>query len=254
MSPADDITFSRQVIQEQNNKFQDFKNTQKKASYSKKKKTYNRPKNKFDPNIYEKSEWMQLGLSEKQALSVLTFSKNGIYSQEQVQKIFVIPEELYVLIKDSLIFPVKESKVNNYPTKTEKTIISVNVNNATLEELQKVKGIGPFYSKQIIKYRDQLGGFNSKSQLMEVWKMDQEKYDGFEEYITIDNKLTKLNINTVKVEELKNHPYINWNLANAIIKYRDQHGDFKNLEELKEIKILDAETFIKIKPYLTLLP
>ena len=48
------------------------------------------------------------------------------------------------------------------------------------------------------------------------------------------------------------HPYIKWALANAIVEYRNQHGAFKNLEELKNIMLIDEATFKKIAPYFSL--
>jgi DNA uptake protein ComE-like DNA-binding protein len=56
----------------------------------------------------------------------------------------------------------------------------------------------------------------------------------------------------VSKEELKGHLYIRWQLANAIVEYRNQHGAFTSLEELKKIALIDEATFAKIIPYLTL--
>ncbi|NJK83454.1 MAG: helix-hairpin-helix domain-containing protein [Saprospiraceae bacterium] len=62
--------------------------------------------------------------------------------------------------------------------------------------------------------------------------------------------LRTININEVDVNALKAHPYINTNQANAIINYRNQHGNFQHLDDLRNIKILTAEVLNKIAPYL----
>jgi DNA uptake protein ComE-like DNA-binding protein len=56
----------------------------------------------------------------------------------------------------------------------------------------------------------------------------------------------------VSAEELKSHPYLNWNIANSIIKIRERKGGFKLVEEIKESILVDEELFNKLKPYVSL--
>jgi|ERR1022692_2557036 hypothetical protein len=49
------------------------------------------------------------------------------------------------------------------------------------------------------------------------------------------------------------HPYIKWNLANAIVKHRAQHGNYISVEDLKQIAVITPEMFEKISHYLTAL-
>ncbi|MBU3713557.1 MAG: helix-hairpin-helix domain-containing protein, partial [Ferruginibacter sp.] len=58
-------------------------------------------------------------------------------------------------------------------------------------------------------------------------------------------------INTVQLEDLKNHPYIKYRLANAIITYRNQNGYFKSAEDLKKIILIDNSTYEKIYNYIS---
>jgi competence ComEA-like helix-hairpin-helix protein len=72
-------------------------------------------------------------------------------------------------------------------------------------------------------------------------------------YFKLDAQAVKrLNINTVSKDELNAHPYIDWKLANAIVEYRNQHGNYHSIEDLKNIVILDEVTFLKIRNYLAL--
>lgn len=214
------------------------------------------PKHKFDPNTYSQKDWEALGLSSKQAAVVIKFCQRGIYSNDQLQKIFVIPEKLYMLIKDSTFYP---SRINNFTNSTaEKTdpvekLVLVDVNRASLDELDKIPGIGSFYAKNILNYRVKLGGFVSKEQLLEVWKMDPAKYSEIERFIYVDvRQIEKININEVSVEVLRKHPYMNWNIANSIVKMRNQKKTFQSIDELKESVLIDQELFEKLKPYLIL--
>jgi len=218
---------------------------------------YNRPSKRFNPNEYKLEDWMKLGLSEKQSAVILKFTKYGIYSLDKLEQIFVIPPELFELIKDSVFFPKREKKYfeNNVlpPSIKKRQLASIDVNKATQEELESIKGIGAFYAKQIIRYRDKLGGYNSVNQLMEVWKMNDTTFNLISPYVFINSSfIRQLNINLADVNELKQHPYLTWNLANSIVKIRDQLGGFSSIEQLKKSKLITEEIFEKIKPYLTL--
>jgi DNA uptake protein ComE-like DNA-binding protein len=224
----------------------------KKDKYSKKK--YLTPSKKFDPNVYSKNDWMKLGLSQKQAEAVLKFGKYGFKSKEDLKRVFVIPQELMLKIIDSTFYPEKnKTNISISEFKKENTIQVVDLNSASEEELLSIKGIGPFFAKNILKRREQLGGYINDEQLLEVWKMTPEKMEEINPYIKIDQqKVKKLNINTTTAEEFKKHPYFTWNMANAIVKLRNQHGPFKSINDLKMSVVLTEELFLKIKPYLTL--
>ena len=221
----------------------------------KRKSRYSVPPKAFDPNKYSVEEWMNLGLSEKQAAVVLKFTKRGLQSNEDLKKIFVISDELFLLIKDSTRYA--SNSENGFRANADrfesKTPIKIEVNTATVDELMTVKGIGPFFAKQIIKLRDELGGFYSESQLLEVWKMDQEKLQIISPSLLFtESKLHQININAATVEELKTHPYISWNLANSIVKLRSQNGSFRRIEDVKKSVLMTDELFEKLKRYLTI--
>jgi len=228
---------------------------QKRNFYPKyeKKKRFSVPPKKFNPNDYSAEDWMNLGLSEKQVAVLLKFTKNGIRSNEDLKRIFVISDELYALIKDSTYYPERPKTEYTPKIIEEKKVQKLEINTASIEDLENLKGIGPFFAKQIIKYRDRLGGFSSKEQILEVWKMTIETYDKLIPQIEIDkSKIKKLKINEVTPEELKNHPYLNWSQVNSIIKMRMQRTKFNSIDEIQESKLIDSETFEKLIPYLSL--
>lgn len=213
---------------------------------------YMAPPEKFNPNLYTVEDWMRLGLSEKQAGVVLKFTKYRLKSNEDLKRIFVINDELFNLIKDSTLYdqPTAGSSTSNSAPKKQTVIVELN--SATIELLQEVRGIGPFYAKQIIKHRDALGGFYTIDQLLEVWKVDEEKLAIWSPYLTVDpSKIRSLNINTATAEELKAHPYISWNLANSIVKLRLQNGQYKKIEDVQKSVLMTPEIYNQLKKYLT---
>ncbi len=242
-------------------KIAEFERTHKKfekrnySNYYSKKKKYKAPDSKFNPNTYSLSDWMNLGLSEKQSVVVLKFTSRGIYSEQDLKRIFVIPDILFELIRDSVVYPERFQNSPNQESfkKQAKQITLINLNTADTTEFIKIYGVGAFYAKQIIRYREKLGGFFKKEQLFEVWKMTTDAYDKIKDHVFISEKdVKRININSVTIEELKVHPYLKWNQANSIIKMRIQRNGFKNIEEIKESVLIDSETYEKLFPYLSL--
>ncbi|MDX2360063.1 MAG: helix-hairpin-helix domain-containing protein [Crocinitomicaceae bacterium] len=211
---------------------------------------YLAPSSKFDPNTYSISDWLALGLSERQAEVVVNFSQRGLKSNEDLKMIFVFPTELYDLIKDSTIYPLPE--VVNYDEGEVYTFDLVEINSANEIELDKIPGIGEFYAIKIVEYREQLGGYIGREQLLEIWKFDQAKLDEITEYIYLEPRVfTKINISTASVEELKEHPYITYSVANSIVKMRAQ-GNFETIQDIQRSKLIDQELMTRLIPYLTI--
>jgi DNA uptake protein ComE-like DNA-binding protein len=46
----------------------------------------------------------------------------------------------------------------------------------------------------------------------------------------VDSTVKKFDVNLASVDELKSHPYIRWQIANAIVAYRQEHGKFTQIE------------------------
>ncbi len=240
------VTLHNEFVKKEKQLFQD---KRKKA----KKSRFKAPATKFDPNTYNVHDWVNLGLSRRQADVVIKFSANGLNSNKQLKKIFVIPEELYNLIKDSTFYPshnIQDVEVEK--SSSDKYIPQiVNLNNANIDELVALPGIGPFYAKKIIEYREELGGYKETSQLMELWKFDVHKFHKVKDFVIAEGEIqNKININTASAEELKAHPYIDYSVANSIIKMRGQKGSFKNIDEILESKLIDYELFDDIKHYI----
>lgn len=221
-----------------------------------KKSRFKLPPQKFDPAQYSLAQWMYLGLSEKQSNVVIKFSSRGIKNEDQLRQIFVIPEQLFLLIKDSVIYSIVDPitpVVNTKEQLPKKEIKALEINSASKEELERLKGIGPYLSAKIIEYRTKLGGFIQVEQLQEVYKMTPELIESIKPFIKLDPSIiNQINVNSCSTEELNAHPYLNWNQSNSIVKIRLQRGSFKSLNELKESVLIDEKTYKKILPYVTL--
>jgi DNA uptake protein ComE-like DNA-binding protein len=116
----------------------------------------------------------------------------------------------------------------------------------------KLKGIGPAFARRIANYRNKLGGFYKKEQLMEVWGIDTSLFQFIEPYLILGKNIRKIDLNKVEISQLKNHPYLNYNTAQSIIQIRNRIGHYNSIEDIKKSVILKSETFEKLKPYLTI--
>jgi competence protein ComEA len=61
----------------------------------------------------------------------------------------------------------------------------------------------------------------------------------------------KINLNTATLEELQKLPRIGAKVAQRIIDYRKQNGNFKKIEEIMKVRGIGEKTFARMKDLLT---
>lgn len=214
----------------------------------------------FDPNTLAADGWQKLGLKERTIRTILNYRSKGgkFYKPQDLQKIWGLPEGFYEYVANYIqITAIQSNYERNYTNTTyekkERRIEIVDVNKADTSAYIALPGIGSKLASRIINFRDKLGGFHSVEQIKETYGLPDSTFQAIKGYLELNNAAVKqFNINTATKEELKTHPYIKWQLANAIVEYRNQHGLFKNIEEVKKILIIDEATYSKISPYLSL--
>lgn len=154
---------------------------------------------------------------------------------------------------------LKNNKVYNRPVeryssskKSFYVLKPFDINSADTLELRKIRGIGSVLSKRIVKYRDLLGGFVNKSQFKEVYGLKDSVLLALDTLAVINSSFTpdRININETKSWALARHPYLTKKQAQILINYKQQHGSFQSLNDLKKVKLLDSVTLRRIKPYL----
>jgi len=127
----------------------------------------------------------------------------------------------------------------------------IDLNTADTLGLQLVRGIGKVFARRIYNYGKRLGGYYDKSQLKEVKGINDTVFLKISPQIILqDTSLRKININTDNIKTLYYHPYIDYYLAKAIIRFRKQYGDFSQIEDIKKVHLMDEQTFEKLAPYL----
>lgn len=245
---------------------------QKYEKYDSNKKKY---KNfNFDPNTASVEQFESLGLPKFIAERIEKYrSKGGKFrKKEDFAKIYGILPDTYERLEPYIALPsaddeslrtpqaeatnvertvaLSETKAVETTTKfTAKQPIRFDLNTGDTTDFMKIKGIGSSYAKRIIKFRDMLGGFTNAEQIKETYGLPPEPVEEILKYGFLRSGVKKLKINQISLSEFK-HPYLKYNQTKVIIAYREQHGAFKNAEDLKQIKVLDEATISKILPYI----
>ena len=130
--------------------------------------------------------------------------------------------------------------------------VVIELNSADSATLTGLKGIGATYARRIISYRNRLGGFINKEQLKEVFGMDDGRYGGLISQVSVDpSRIKKIPVNTIDFDGLKYFPYLTFKQMNAIIQFREQHGEYASLDDMRNIAILNDGILRKIGPYIS---
>lgn len=214
----------------------------------------------FDPNVITVEEWQRLGLNARTSKTIANYIQKGgrFRKAEDLKKIWGMPAGFYDRVKEYVRISVPKNPSpyeENRPAfvREERKVSVIDINKADSADFIALPGIGSKLSARILSFRDKLGGFYAVEQVAETYGLPDSTFQKIKGRLQVDeNNVRKINVNTATKEELKTHPYIRWNIANAIVEYRNQHGAFEHLDELKNIMLINEDTFRKIAPYLVL--
>ena len=221
----------------------------------------------FDPNSITGTEWKRLGLRDKTIKTIENYRSKGgrFYKPEDLQRIYGLHNDEYEKLKPYIKIESNTPKANKesvssvpkdeiQPSKISVPRYSIiDVNNADTTAFISLPGIGSKLATRIITFREKLGGFYSIEQIGETYGLPDSTFQKIKQWLKLDNpSVKKININTATVDEMKTHPYIKYSLANPIIAYRNEHGSFSKIEDIKKVMAVTEEIYKKIAPYLTI--
>lgn len=133
-----------------------------------------------------------------------------------------------------------------YPNKL-KPGQTIEINQADTNALKRIPGIGGYYARKIVQYRERLGGFVSLQQLDDLENIPL----GIESYLTINPKiLQKLRINHCTLRQLNSHPYLSYLQAKAIYEHVRTAGPIHSLQELSMHEEFTPQDLQRLAPYL----
>lgn len=212
----------------------------------------------FDPNTLPADDWKKLGLQERTIQTIQRYlAKGGMFRKpEDLGRIYGITAVQAQQLMPYVRIVVDGSQRNTFaassaPVRTAIAKPVIEINQADTTALIALPGIGSKLAQRIVNFRDRLGGFHTVEQLAETYGLPDSVFQRIRDRFQCnDALLRKININTAAVEELKQHPYLRWNIANAIVRYRQQHGAFKTPDELQQVEIVTPDMLRKLLPYI----
>jgi DNA uptake protein ComE-like DNA-binding protein len=215
----------------------------------------------FNPNIVSEEDAQKLGMSKKLSATLINFRSKGgkFFKPEDLKKLYGLPPQLYEELESYILIPNSKSEFKRdtvYPTAlvNEKKVYAktvVEINTADSLSIVYLKGIGPGFTKRIMKYRAMLGGFHSVNQLKEVYGMTDSTFVLLSSQIKLDpNSISKIPINAIDFNSLRKHPYFNFQTAQAVVNFRLKHGKFTE-QSFRDLDIFSEDKLRLILPYLS---
>lgn len=216
----------------------------------------------FDPNTADSTTLVHLGFKPWQAKNMLKYrAKGGKYRQaEDLKRLYGMTDSMYQALLpyihivreevDSLqCDSVQRDSLPKWVSQKKDTIL--NLRTADTTELKMIRGIGSYRARQIVRYREQLGGFVRVEQLLEAKGMEQLTADSVLKYFVLDSVLVEqIDVNQASAKRLSKHPYLRFEQAKAIYELRRRQIRLKSVNDLQALDCIDAQTLDKIAPYL----
>lgn len=223
----------------------------------------------FNPNTADSLELLSVGLSPYVARNILRYRKaGGVFRKpDDLARIYGMHDTTFTRIKPYVNVPITKRTTKATPnfTKSYDTVRHehpyaeymraknkpgqfVDLNTADTTELMKIPDIGPVRAKRIVEYRRALGGYHSIAQVYEIHGLPEHLSD----WVHISNpSIETLCINKASLAQLKNHPYLTFYQAQAIIELRKREGNIRSIRQLLFLEEFTETDITRLTPYLS---
>ncbi len=230
----------------------------------------------FNPNEASTSELQAVGIPAFLSRRIDNYrSKGGQFRvKADLSRIYDFPDSLYRVLETYIELPDKIERKKSFEAEKSKDRTDsagrkpykafvkrekvqpklwIDLSTADTTELMELRGIGPSFSRRIVKYRNLLGGFVDKDQLQEVYGLSDSLYMSLQDqiYVGQTDSVATININVANYDALKKHPYISYKVAREILKSRSKIGKFRSLHDLMAVEGVDSVSISRLSPYIT---
>ncbi len=223
----------------------------------------------FDPNTAEAATFERLGLPHFIIKNIYKYRSKGGYfhTPEDFARIYGLKKETFQRLRPYIrIAPQALAYTDSMHKKwkSERTArrdsflrqkpekypdgVTLNLNTADTTELKKLHGIGSYYARRIVRYREQLGGYTSVNQLHEI-DIPEELHRCF---TLAKEPVRALKINKASFSTILRHPYLNYRQTQAIFEHKRKYGTIKELVQLKMYTVFTENDLRRLEPYLDL--
>lgn len=124
----------------------------------------------------------------------------------------------------------------------------VDLNSADTTLLKQIPGIGSYYARKIITYREQLGGFVSARQVEEIDGLPHSIASWFR--VSPSQSIHRININRADFKTLVHHPYLSYEQTKAIMNCRKQTMRLRSWDDLRNCPEFSEADISRLTPYI----
>lgn len=213
----------------------------------------------FDPNTASETDLKRLGLPVRIVSNLLKYRERGgkFRKADDLLKLYGFSEEDYARLAPYVqVAPAKGGEkvapqFTHYEAASEKSSL-VDINRAGLEDWMSLPGIGAGRARQILNFREKLGGFVSVDQIAETHGLPDSVFQAVRPLLQASTSgIRQIDLNTASADDLNAHPYFSYKQAQLILNYRAQHGPFASVADLSKIIPFKNPAWLeKVKPYL----
>ena len=218
----------------------------------------------FDPNTADSTQLLRLGLRPFIVRNIYKYrAKGGRFRKpEDFARMYGLGKEEYKSLEPYIKISSDYQPASSLISETEKSStpkdslrypvkLSVGehiaLNTADTTMLKRVPGIGSGYARAIVNYRNRLGGYVDVNQLLDIKGIPPEAL----QYIVLGNSdVKKLDVNHLSLNQLKQHPYLNFYQARALVESRRLHGPLRSAADLRLISDFTEADIKRLIPYI----
>ena len=185
---------------------------------------------RFNPNTVSVADLQRLGFSRKQAEAIDNYRRKGgrFRRKEDFAKSYVVADSVFDRLAPFIDIPL------------------LDLNAADSAAFDALPGIGPYYAARMAAYREELGGYSYKEQLMDIRGFDEERFAGLQDLVTVGPS-EPYPLWTAPEDSLARHPYIGRHAARGIVLYRDNNPRAEwTVEKIGKAGILSADLAEKL--------
>jgi competence protein ComEA len=218
----------------------------------------------FDPNTATEMDLLELGLEEKTVNNMLKYRQNGgvFRKKEDLKKLYNFSDIDFIRIEKFVQIADNQAVVKSHSLMTQngtprkgienQLIITIDVNKATHDDWLQLRGIGATFAARIITQREKIGGFATIEQLKEVYGLPDSTLQNIAPYLKLTTPVyRKLHVNKATPDALT-HPYLTRKQAESLVRYRLNHGEFKNIYDIKKTGVFSDSNLELLRPYISL--
>lgn len=188
---------------------------------------------RFDPNKVSVEDLCRLGFSQRQAESIDAYRLKGgrFRRKSDFAKSYVVSDEMFARLEPYIDIPL------------------LDLNLADSAAFDALPGVGGYFASRMVRYRNELRGYSTPLQLLEIRKFDTTKYELVRDLVCVNPSTVRpYPLWTLPEDSLRLHPYISLRAAHGIVIFRENNPrEAWSVDALLDAGIIDPNCAEKLR-------